>query len=105
MLKIIVNYPEPSSQVSAEDITTLMAFDNVIREHSVPLFSDTSNPRWELDTTVQTPKHFCLKIGINPSRNVITRGIDNLRHITPKQFHNLLVEASLNGNDEQGCCE
>jgi len=95
MVTIHVDYPPLSEVISPDDIKVLRTFDAIISEHSVSLFLNTSNPRWEIDTSLETPGHFCLRIGASPSNKVLSMTVAALRHTSVEQFHNLLVEHSL----------
>jgi hypothetical protein len=95
MVNIHVDYPSLSEVISLEDIKVLQKFDAIISEHSISLFLNTSNPRWEIDTSLETPGHFCLRIGASPSNKVLSMTIAALRNTSVEQFHNLLVKHSL----------
>jgi hypothetical protein len=88
-MEIVVQYPE--DEINPGDVDTLRAFDNVISDLSIGLFTSTLNPAWVHEPGSHTSPIYRLMVG---DREVLRRTISDLRNMTEDEFRIALVYAT-----------
>lgn len=84
-LNIIIQYPEPSEIVSAEQLSVLASFEEMIKEKILSITGSTSNYRWQHVPEHQSDNYFLLIKNFD-DKVLGTYGMRWLTHVPPEEF-------------------